>query len=154
MLEFLIFVAVALSLPALVLGILQLVAPGSPLHEGFARQLSRFKLWQVMAAVVVCGLLFAMISVPSPIFPFSLLVLIALGLFMKAWRDEFVFLMGRHDADFPGRHDKVMWILLMLVYAPAGVWFFRSYRQLHWPEPAPEPEPGPHPSGSAVPTSS
>jgi hypothetical protein len=153
MLEFLIFVAVVLSLPAVVLGVLQLVAPGSPLHEGVLRRLSRFKLWQVMAVVVVLGLLFSMASVPSPIIPFSLIVLIALGLFMKAWRNEFVFLMGRQDEDFPGRHDKLLWVLLLVFYAPAGVWFFRSYRLIHWPESAQAPEPGLPPSGSAVPSS-
>jgi hypothetical protein len=140
MLEFLIFVAVVLSVPAVVLGFFQLVAPGSEIHESVMRRVARFKLWQVMAVVVVCGLLFAMTTVPSPIYPFTLILLIGLGLFFKAWRDEFVFLMGRHDAEFPGRHDKLMWVVLLLLYAPAGVWFFRSYRMIHWPEATQSPE--------------
>jgi len=40
MMEFLIFVAVAFSLPALVLGLLQLVAPQSSVHEGVHRRLA------------------------------------------------------------------------------------------------------------------
>ena len=50
MMEFLIFVAVAFSLPALVLGLLQLVAPQSSLHEGVRRRLAQFKLWQLVVA--------------------------------------------------------------------------------------------------------
>ena len=45
MMEFLIFVAVAFSLPVLVLGLLQLVAPQSSVHEGVRRRLAQFKLW-------------------------------------------------------------------------------------------------------------
>lgn len=152
MLEFLIFVAVTLSLPALVLGLLQLVAPGSQLHEGMARRIARFQLWQVMLAVVLCGLAFALTTVSAPIIPFSLIVLIVLGLFLKVWREEFLALMGRRDEEFPGRHDKLLWASLLLLYPPAGVWFFRSYRVMHWPEPAPGRDAGFDPSGSAVPT--
>jgi len=43
MMEFLIFVAVAFSLHVLVLGLLQLVAPQSSLHEGVRRRLAQFK---------------------------------------------------------------------------------------------------------------
>ncbi|MGZ3382373.1 MAG: hypothetical protein ACXVBB_19200 [Isosphaeraceae bacterium] len=44
MMEFLIFVAVAFSLPVLVLGLLlQLVAPQSSLHEGVRCRLAQFK---------------------------------------------------------------------------------------------------------------
>ncbi|MGZ3432019.1 MAG: hypothetical protein ACXWN0_09910 [Isosphaeraceae bacterium] len=45
MMEFLIFVAVAFSLAVLVLGLLQLVAPQSSLHEGVRRRLAQFKAW-------------------------------------------------------------------------------------------------------------
>ena len=41
MMEFLIFVAVALSLPALVLGLLQLVAPQTSVHERVRRRLAQ-----------------------------------------------------------------------------------------------------------------
>jgi hypothetical protein len=135
MIEFLIFVAVALSLPALILGMLQLVAPQSPIHEGLLRRFSRFKLWQLMGLVIICGLFFAMMTARQPIVPFYLIVLLVLSLFLKIWRDEFVFLMGRNDSDFPGRHDKLVWVVALLVFAPAGVWFFRTYRLVHWPEP-------------------
>jgi hypothetical protein len=93
MMEFLIFVAVAFSLPALVLGLLQLVAPQSSLHEGVRRRLTQFKLWQLVVAVILCGLLFSMTSVASPVLPFMLAILIVLGLYLRTWPDEFIFLM-------------------------------------------------------------
>jgi hypothetical protein len=74
MMEFLIFVAVAISLPALVLGLLQLVAPRSSVHEGVRRRLVQFKLWQLVVAVILCGLLFSMTSVGSPIVLFMLAI--------------------------------------------------------------------------------
>jgi hypothetical protein len=151
MIEFLTFVAVALSLPALILGFVQLVAPQSPLHESMLRRFTRFKLSHLMGLVVICGLFFAMATVSSPIFPFSLIVLILAGLFLKVWRDEFVFLMGRNDSDFPGPHDKLVWVVVLLVFAPAGTWFFRSYRLAHWPEPEGQLQPEMNSTGSTIP---
>jgi hypothetical protein len=46
--------------------------------------------------------------------------------------------MGLRDADFPGRHDMLIWAFLLFVFAPIAVWFFRSYRLAHWPEPIAE----------------
>jgi len=62
----------------LVLGLLQLAAPQSSLHEGVRRRLAQFKLWQLVVAVILCGLLFSrkMTSVGSPIVPFWVLVLL------------------------------------------------------------------------------
>jgi hypothetical protein len=76
-----------------------------------------------------------------------------LAWFIQNWRNEFVVLMGlRHD-DFPGQNDKVIWAIMLLAFAPITVWFFRSYRLAHWPEPEPvsqsrlHPEP---PGGTAM----
>ena len=141
MVEFLVAVALVIGLPAMLLGLLQLIVPQSTLHERVRHRISRYKLWQLMVAIAVLGLLFSMATVRAPILPFSLAVLIVLVLFVKAWRDEFVFLMGLGDGDLPGRHDKLMWAALLLVLAPVGVWFFRAYRLAHWPEPAPAIDP-------------
>jgi hypothetical protein len=135
MMGFLVFMAIALSLPALVLGVLQLVAPQSSVHEGVRRRLAQFKLWQLAVAVILCGLLFSMMSVREPIIPFLLAVVIVLSLYLRTWRDEFVFLMGLRDEDFPGRNDKAIWVLVLLILAPVGPWLFRSYRLAHWPQP-------------------
>ncbi len=135
MLEFLIFIAVAFSLPALVLGLIQLVAPRSSVHEGVRRRISQFKLWQLSVGVILCGLLFSMTSVRSPIVPFTLAILIVLALYLRTWRDEFIFLMGLRDEDFPGRNDKLIWVLMLVVLAPVGSWLFHSYRLAHFPQP-------------------
>jgi hypothetical protein len=135
MVDFLVFAAIALSLPALVLGLLQIVAPQSSIHDGVRRRLAQFKLWQLAAAVILCGLLFSMASVREPIVPFMLAILLALGLFFRTWRDEFLFLMALRDEDFPGRSDKLIWAVVLLVFAPVGLWVFRSYRLAHWPLP-------------------
>jgi hypothetical protein len=41
---------------------------------------------------------------------------------------------GRDD-DFPRHPDKLIWALVLLVFAPIGDWLCRSYRLAHWPEP-------------------
>jgi len=89
----------------------------------------------LVVAVILCGLLFSMTSVSSPILPFMLTILIVLGLYLRTWRDEFIFLMGLRDDDFPGRNDKLIWVLVLLVFAPVGPWLFRSHRLAHWPQP-------------------
>jgi hypothetical protein len=61
--------------------------------------------------------------------------LLVLGWFIGNWLKEFVFVMGLRDDDFPGRHDKLIWVLVLLILAPIGLWFFRSYRLAHWPTP-------------------
>jgi len=102
-------------------------------------RLGQFTIRQMMAAVVVAGLLFHTMTYRGPGTPLSLMLL-ELGLliwFIRVWQGEFVFLMGLGDADFPGRHDKVIWAILLLALAPIGVWFFRAYRLVHWPAPAP-----------------
>ncbi len=83
-----------------------------------------------------------------------LALLIILGLFLRTWRDEFLFLMGLHDDDFPGRNDKLIWVFLLLVLAPVGVWLFRSYRMARWPQPERMGHPEARTAGTTVPTAS
>jgi hypothetical protein len=75
------------------------------------------------------------------VIPAAIVVGIILTLFLRAWRHEFLFLMGRRDDDFPGRHDKLVWVLMLTAFAPVGLWFFRTYHLAHWPEPEPKPRP-------------
>ncbi len=70
---------------------------------------------------------------------FFTISLVVLAWFVRAWSHEFVFLMGLRDEDLPGRHDKLIWAFLLFVFAPIAIWFFRSYRLAHWPEPVAEP---------------
>lgn len=107
-------------------------------------RLRQFTIGQMMGAIVVAALLFHIAAARGPevMLSMALLVLGALIGFVGAWQREFVFLMGLRDADFPGRHDKVIWATLLLALAPIGVWFFRAYRLAHWPAPAPAIDPG------------
>jgi hypothetical protein len=94
-------------------------------------------LWHIMAAVVVAALLlhaFAFGPNDGGALSIGLLCLLTLAWFVRAWRKEFVFLMGLRDDDFPGRNDKLIWAIVLLVFAPFCVWFFRSYRLAHWPQ--------------------
>jgi hypothetical protein len=125
-------------------------------HVGAGRRVrpSQFTIGQVMAAVIVAALLIHVATYRGPGDPPSLIVLslILLGWFVRHWRKEFVFLMGLRDEDFPGRHDKPIWVAMVLFLAPIGVWFFRAYRLAHWPEPAPAilPEHGAEEAGGAA----
>jgi len=105
-------------------------------------------------AVILCGILFSMMSVSSPILPFMLAILIVPGLYLRTWRDEFIFLMGLRDNDFPGRNDKLIWVLVLLVFASVSAWLFRSYRLAHLPEPERSRDPEADAAGATVPSPS
>jgi hypothetical protein len=136
--EFLVSIAVVMGLPFLLLGLLEVFAPESAFRKSVGRGLTQFKLWQLAVALAIAGLLVAALTSHAPGFPLSLIGLIVLALLLRAWRNEFVFLMGRPDDDFPGRNDKLIWVIVLLFFAPVGLWFFRSYRMAHWPEPKPQ----------------
>jgi hypothetical protein len=147
-------------LPAVVVGsfalLFHLARLGSP---EWVRRVSagprawRFNLWHMMAAVLVGGLLLMALSAPPSYergFAVLVLCLLVLVWFVRNWCNEFVFLMGLRDEDLPGRHDKLIWVVVLLALAPISVWLFRSFRLAHWPEPksvyhgefGPEPAPG------------
>jgi hypothetical protein len=149
--------AVAIGLIAALFAVSRILSP-----EGLQRLSSGFRsgrigLSQVMAGVVVAALALMVIYSHGPgeaMLPIVLLSVWILAWFVRNWRKEFVFLMGLRDEDFPGRQDKLIWALVLLVLAPIGVWFFRSYRLAHWPEPKSmiHGEFGPEPVESAAPT--
>jgi len=68
----------------------------------------------------------------------ALMALVVLGVFLYAWRREFLFLMSLRDDAFPGRFDKPIWAATLVLLAPIGFWLFRSYRLAHWAEAKPE----------------
>src|SRR4051812_44916696 len=61
-------------------------------------------------------------------------VVLTLALLVRAWLREFAFLMGVDDAAFPGRNDKLIWAMLLIVLPPVGVYLFRAHRRAYWPE--------------------
>jgi hypothetical protein len=96
----------------------------------------RFNLWHLLAAVIATALLVhAFLGPPTEERVLSLVVLClwVLGWFVRSWCNEFVFLMSRRDEEFPGRNDKVIWAIALLLFAPVSVWLFRSFRLAHWP---------------------
>ncbi len=93
-----------------------------------ADRLGRAEGWQLaMVAVLVLVVL--------PIIPAVVLLLLvaAFVVFARAWFREFTCLMRLGDDAFPGRNDKLIWAVLLIVLAPVGVWTFRSYREARWP---------------------
>ncbi len=145
---FLLTVAIVVGVPALVLGLLRGVSP--ELAQGSGRFLAHDYPAPGLAgrrtrrALVV--LLFAAANggPREASFLLFLAALILVAFFLWAWQREFLFLMGLQDDAFPGRFDKLIWTFLLIVMAPVGLWFFRSYRLMHWPEPKTESGSQPH----------
>jgi hypothetical protein len=101
----------------------------------FVHRFDGLRLWHVI--VVLGGLsLFAIERDP----PFLLIacVLALLFLYALAWVHEFFFLMGLGDGAFPGRFDKLIWALVLILLGPLGLWAFRRYHAVQWPEPVAE----------------
>jgi hypothetical protein len=113
----------------------------------------RLTLWQMMCVVAVAAFLILVFEKQLEVaLAFLTISLLALAWFVRAWNHEFVFLMGLRDEDLPGRHDKLIWAFLLFTFAPIAIWFFRSYRLAHWPEPVAEPDFSlrPEPAGHTV----
>ena len=45
------------------------------------------------------------------------------------WRREFVHLMRAPASAFPGRHDRSIWIALVVLLPPVGAWAYHAYRE-------------------------
>jgi hypothetical protein len=86
-------------------------------------------------ALVVIATVFAVMLFLAalPLF-LAAAVVLAVVLFARAWLREFGFLMGVDDSAFPGRNDKLIWAMLLIVLPPLGVYLFRAHRRAYWPE--------------------
>jgi hypothetical protein len=137
------FLFITIVLPAALVGglalLFRLSRIGSP---EWVRRFSagprawRFNLWHMMAAAIVTALLLHAFSGPPTDDRAFSLVILCLGVlawFVRSWCNEFVFLMSRRDEEFPGRNDKLIWAIVLLVFAPVSVWLFRSFRLAYWP---------------------
>jgi hypothetical protein len=132
-------------LPALVVGgfalLFHLSRVGSPewvRRIGSGPRAWKFNLWHMLVVAIVAALLLHAFAGPPTedrVFSVVLLSLGILAWFVRSWCNEFVFLMGLRDEDLPGRNDKLIWAVVLLVFAPISVWLFRSFRLAHWPEP-------------------
>jgi hypothetical protein len=139
LLTMIVLVAFVIGALSVALCLSQVVDPDRLRELGRRIRHPRFTIRQLMAAVALVALLLIIGNGPSPEarLALTLLALGALIWFARTWQKEFVFLMELRDEQFPGRHDKLIWVVLLLALAPIGVWFFRAYRLAHWPEPAP-----------------
>jgi hypothetical protein len=100
------------------------------LFQGFPR----LRLGQDAGLVAVAAWVFTAI-VSRDLTPLMFFTLVgSLLAFAAMWRREFGLLMARHPDEFPSPYDRLAWMFVLTAMAPAGVWFFRSYRKARWPE--------------------
>lgn len=66
---------------------------------------------------------------------------VVLGLAL-IWVREFSILMRAAEEEFPGRFDKPIWALAILLVPPVGVVAFWVFRRAHWAEAKPHPRSG------------
>jgi hypothetical protein len=128
--EILIF---ALVLPGSIIVIPWLAFALAALFEGFPRLRLHQILGMVGVAAWVCGFIVSLDSGEQAAILTLVTVLVVLLVFAGMWRREFGLLMLRSADEFPDRSDKLAWIFVLTVMAPAGVWTFRSYRKARWP---------------------
>jgi len=144
--EFLVVVAVTLSIPFLLFGMPEAFRfkPRAMRPDDFAGWAVRIRPWQLALAGALMVVMFLELNAhprnQGMFFLFGVATLVV-SLYLRTWRSEFLFLMDLSDDDFPGRNDKLVWSLMLTAFAPVGLWFFRSYRLAHWPEPEPKPRP-------------
>ena len=139
---FLALSALVVGIVALIFGLGQVVSLEGLRRIGRALWPIQFNLWQMMTGVALAALVLMVFEWRyERIVIVTLISLLVLAWFARNWRHEFVFLMGLRDSDFPGRNDKLIWAILLVAFAPLSVWFFRSYRLAHWPDPEPAEEP-------------
>jgi hypothetical protein len=119
-----------------IFGLAQVLSPDRIRRLGHDLWPPRLTLWQMMCMVAVAAFLILAFENGYMIgFVFFGVSLFVLAWFVRAWSHEFVFLMGLRDTDLPARHDKLIWVFLLLIFPPVCTWLFRSYRLAHWPEP-------------------
>jgi hypothetical protein len=129
------FVVVPFVVLCLVRG-LDNVIEGMPRLEDLFGRFRRVRIWQLVLAFALLMLVVSIASADSAL----ALVVASLALvvaFARIWVHEFWSLMALRDDDFPGRFDKLVWAALLVLVAPLGVWLFRSYRLVHWPDTEP-----------------
>tara|TARA_Y100001960_G_C14224496_1_gene610676 strand:+ start:113 stop:346 length:234 start_codon:yes stop_codon:yes gene_type:complete len=64
------------------------------------------------------------------------LVLFAVGMvYLYLWISQLVQLMTLSCDDFPGRHDKILWVIIYIVFFPLApfifVWWKQAYLHMH-----------------------
>jgi hypothetical protein len=104
---------------------------------GVARWVSGHEPWPRLHIWHLCGVVLVVaLCLPFESWPAYLavaVVIVVLTVMAADWLRQFVFLMGRADGDFPGRNDKLIWVVFVTALAGVGLHAFRVYRAAHWP---------------------
>ncbi len=111
----------------------------SPTFRGGLRHLAtRPPLAAVLWSALGLSVLLLLTDPPSELaFAFAVAAILA---FLVLWVREFLGLMTLTDDAFPGRHDKLIWVALMVLLPPVGLASFSLFRRAYWPateKPAP-----------------
>ena len=105
--------------------------------RAFARALGRLLegfRWSDWLAWGLIGLA-VVVLLPAAISLLMGAVVVAMVFF---WVGEFVRLMRTAPSEFPGRHDRLVWITVMVLLLPIGALAFWTYRRTRqWDEPGP-----------------
>jgi hypothetical protein len=118
--------------------LLFLTARGAKVRAAGARWFRSSAPWLIPSLATLVLAIFVGGSVGPEGFV-SALVLGALALLAASWFREFRCLMWMTDDSFPGRNDKLVWAILMIVLPPVGVLAFWSFRRAYWPAPSEKP---------------
>jgi hypothetical protein len=113
------------------------MAMGSAIRSGwcglrsFARVLGRrlesFR-WSDWLAWVLIGVAIVVL-LPTAMALLLAAIVVAMAFF---WVGEFVRLMRTSASAFPGRHDRLVWIAVMILLLPVGALAFWTYRRTQW----------------------
>ena len=87
--------------------------------------------WMQIGLIALAVVLFAA-ALPLTL---AVLAIGLIGFLIWAWIHEFVILMNLRDGDFPGRFDKLVWSILMVLLPPIGLAAFWTYRRSRTPDP-------------------
>jgi len=107
-----------------------LVLGTSPaLRERVAGWVSQSQGWLLaLAWLLVAGM--AVILIEDDFLP-AVMVATIFVVGLAIWLHAFALLMRQPDDAFPGRYDKPIWALLLIILPPVGVLAFWSYRRAH-----------------------
>jgi hypothetical protein len=123
---------------AMLFGLAQVLSPERLRRIGRGLWHLQWNLWHMMIAVAVAALVILMFTLGYEIaLAFILMSVFVQAWFVRVWCHEFFFLMGLRDDDFPGRHDRLIWLIGLVAFAPLSLWVFRSFRLARWPAPGP-----------------
>jgi hypothetical protein len=131
-------ILIAVVLLALALPVLRAMSSSGQLPRPMAELVGMLKPVWVVYLVCLLGVLVMawVLGTNGGSLVLGLLAVTVFLAYLAVWIHEFLFLMNLTDADFPGRHDKLIWAMTLIALGPLGLWVFRLYRAATWLEPA------------------